>query len=84
MDDDGAPLKRKEETGRKPEATLTEILRKDVPVGMGDKELVAFDGDLRACLAWEPDERMSAGSCWRKNGWQVSGGRRSNEWCMWP
>ncbi|MCJ1438966.1 hypothetical protein MMC27_008356 [Xylographa pallens] len=61
VDDDGVPLKGEEEAKRKLEAALTEVLRKDRPVGMGKGERLAFEGFLRACLAWEPAERKSAG-----------------------
>ncbi|MCJ1390203.1 hypothetical protein MMC18_003061 [Xylographa bjoerkii] len=61
VDDDGEPLAAEEEARRKLEATLTEVLRKDRPVGMGKGERIAFEGFLRACLAWEPAKRKSAG-----------------------
>ena len=61
VDDNGKPLRGEEEAKRKFEATLTEVLRKDRPVGMGKGERIAFEEFLRACLAWEPAERKSAG-----------------------
>ncbi|MCJ1403742.1 hypothetical protein MMC11_006965 [Xylographa trunciseda] len=60
VDDDGEALGEEEEASRKSEATLTEVLRKDKPVGMGKGERIAFEAFLRECLAWEPAERKSA------------------------
>ena len=61
VDDEGMPLRGEEEAQRKREASLTEALRRDRPVGMGEGERIAFEGFLRDCLAWEPAGRKSAG-----------------------
>ncbi|MCJ1380768.1 hypothetical protein MMC17_003877 [Xylographa soralifera] len=61
LDNEGEPLEGEEEAKRKLEATLTEVLRRDRPVGMGKGERITFEGFLRGCLAWEPAERKTAG-----------------------
>ncbi|MCJ1286055.1 hypothetical protein MMC26_005397 [Xylographa opegraphella] len=60
VDEDGEPMKGEMEAQRKREASLTEVLRTNRPVGMGTGERIAFEEFLRACLAWQPAQRKSA------------------------
>ena len=60
VDDDGDPMPEEEEKQRKWEGRLSQVLRRQIPEGMGEQEMVAFEKFLEMCLKWLPEERASA------------------------